>query len=74
MEQVKSPRKNCTFKLTKITRDQLKLMATYDKENDADLIQYALEKLWMNSYPDLAEKFPELRNYPNYILTEPRKV
>jgi len=66
---MKKSKVSSTYRLEENTREQIKLMANYDGKSEAEIIQWAIERFYVDKYRrEMPNKFPNLRVYPDYII------
>ena len=66
---MKVPKISTSYRLSAITKKQLKLISEYDQMSEAQIISLAVEKLYTKNYNRVdPERFPKLRNSDYMIL------
>jgi hypothetical protein len=58
----KAPKKVYSFRLPEDTGEQIKLMCGYDKCSEAELIEYAVNEIYVKKYhKKMPDKFPQIK-------------
>jgi hypothetical protein len=63
LKVLKKPKKVYAFRLSDTTKKMIELMCEYDHMSEADIVAYAVEKMYRIQYRrEMPDKFPDIRN------------